>query len=1157
MRVAQLGLLRYGKFSDKQIELPRSEHDFHVIVGPNEAGKSTVRTAITELLYGMPNVSGMAFVHQLQELCISATLQGKDWERSFKRGRGRTPIADSSGVSHAEAWMQSVLEGVSKQTFLQMFSLDHTRLVEGGKSILDPNESVGQLLFQAAAGIDSFGRVRDLLEAQAAEQWANRKGSGEYGKAQKLLEDASAELKRVQVRAAAWREASQAAEDAEDAVLSCERELEQLDVLRTKLERFRRLAPVYARLTRHRADLADVGETLAFPSTARSEVEAVASKLPQAEAAVETRLSEVERIEGELASVVVNQAVIDVAGDINELAALRNQCRAYSRDILLRQGEVKQRLDMVREAGQELGWGEDETPIREKLPSQLALNAVTNVLKSQGRVEEAARSASTTKAEKDAEVLSLTEKLGTLVASDVSPALRLALAAAQALKGTPANLKQLQAAIAAEGQGLQRAQAMLKRPQLSLQALREMNVPSQERVTTLRLDRQTRASAEAGASQRLKEAANLTSQLALRVTQFQRGHRVVTRPQVQTARDDRDAIWSSIKSEQLHVKDGASRMDAALRGADELVDLELFSATDAAELQALNEQLEAAQLSEKRATETHESAEQELQTFEEAWIEFIANCGVPGLHLDDALAWLNAREAVLAQEDAIAEKAQEQSSLKDATEAATATLALALKSEHVDIKPELDLEGLCDIAEAHVRAVEKARTQREAAQEQLDDANDAAARAAQEFEKRNGEVDAWQESWKVALDKASLSDFGASAAEAEAAVARAAQVRTWLTEIDNIRRERIDTMQADLDELSRQASKAAETVAPHLAHMEAFELSTALDKLLKEESEKESERAIAQKALHSAQQLHRQAQATLRELEARLKPLLDLGQVASTQELLPLVAAWERRTVLVEEIRSAETELLNAGDGLNLEELETELSTQTIEGASAELARVQGELEMVRGRLTPLVERRLEAQRKLDAINGGADAAKAESKRQESLAGMGEAGEQYLRFAVSSLLMRWAVDRYRDRKQGPMLKHASTVFKTLTRGAFERLDIDFFQKPPALFAQRANKQLVPVSGLSDGTRDQLFLALRIAALELQLEQGAPFPLVADDLFINFDDDRSKAGLQALFELSKKTQVLFLSHHEHLVPAIEQLFGDKANIVKLDGEPALA
>ena len=190
-------------------------------------------------------------------------------------------------------------------------------------------------------------------------------------------------------------------------------------------------------------------------------------------------------------------------------------------------------------------------------------------------------------------------------------------------------------------------------------------------------------------------------------------------------------------------------------------------------------------------------------------------------------------------------------------------------------------------------------------------------------------------------------------------------------------------------------------------------------------------------------------------------------------------------------------------------------------------------------------------------INGGADAAIAEGRRQKALAGMGEAGEQFVRFAVLNMLMRWAVERYQDRKQSPMFERASAVFKTLTRGAFERLDIDFYQKPAALFAQRPDKQVVPVAGLSNGTRNQLFFSLRIAAVELQIENGTPFPFLSDHLFINFDDDRSKAGLQALFDLSKKTQVTFLSHREHLVPAIEKLFGAKANIISLNGVPAAA
>jgi len=70
--------------------------------------------------------------------------------------------------------------------------------------------------------------------------------------------------------------------------------------------------------------------------------------------------------------------------------------------------------------------------------------------------------------------------------------------------------------------------------------------------------------------------------------------------------------------------------------------------------------------------------------------------------------------------------------------------------------------------------------------------------------------------------------------------------------------------------------------------------------------------------------------------------------------------------------------------------------------------------------------------------------------------------------------------------------------------------------------------------MSEGSRDQLYLALRLAALELQVEQGFNMPLIADDLFINFDDRRTAAGLKVLGELSCRVQIVSLTHHEHLV-----------------------
>lgn len=70
--------------------------------------------------------------------------------------------------------------------------------------------------------------------------------------------------------------------------------------------------------------------------------------------------------------------------------------------------------------------------------------------------------------------------------------------------------------------------------------------------------------------------------------------------------------------------------------------------------------------------------------------------------------------------------------------------------------------------------------------------------------------------------------------------------------------------------------------------------------------------------------------------------------------------------------------------------------------------------------------------------------------------------------------------------------------------------------------------------MSDGTRDQLYLCLRLASLEQNLERNEPMPFVVDDVLINFDDSRAKAALGALSELSRKTQVICFTHHARLV-----------------------
>ena len=158
-------------------------------------------------------------------------------------------------------------------------------------------------------------------------------------------------------------------------------------------------------------------------------------------------------------------------------------------------------------------------------------------------------------------------------------------------------------------------------------------------------------------------------------------------------------------------------------------------------------------------------------------------------------------------------------------------------------------------------------------------------------------------------------------------------------------------------------------------------------------------------------------------------------------------------------------------------------------------------------------------------------------------------------FAVAALLLQWAIDRYRREKQAPLLKRAGQLFATLTGGSFSSLRVDFDDQDRAhLIGVRPDDLAVPVPGMSTGTADQLYLALRIASVTDYLDRAPPLPFVADDLFINFDDERAAAGFRVLGQLGTATQVLFFTHHEHLVDIARATLGATVPIASLEDEP---
>jgi uncharacterized protein YhaN len=172
---------------------------------------------------------------------------------------------------------------------------------------------------------------------------------------------------------------------------------------------------------------------------------------------------------------------------------------------------------------------------------------------------------------------------------------------------------------------------------------------------------------------------------------------------------------------------------------------------------------------------------------------------------------------------------------------------------------------------------------------------------------------------------------------------------------------------------------------------------------------------------------------------------------------------------------------------------------------------------------------------RLLAMDGRADAARAAQEAQERLGSLRENAQRYLRVRLATKILRSEVEKYREKSQGPVLKRAGKLFAPLTQKVFIGLEPDYSAgDEPILVGIRENGEKVTLAGMSDGTQDQIYLALRLASLEHFIAGGTALPLLVDDALVNFDDHRARAALQLFEDLANTTQVIFFTHHRHMV-----------------------
>ena len=124
----------------------------------------------------------------------------------------------------------------------------------------------------------------------------------------------------------------------------------------------------------------------------------------------------------------------------------------------------------------------------------------------------------------------------------------------------------------------------------------------------------------------------------------------------------------------------------------------------------------------------------------------------------------------------------------------------------------------------------------------------------------------------------------------------------------------------------------------------------------------------------------------------------------------------------------------------------------------------------------------------------------------------------------------------------------------ITGGRYRRVRVDDTNLGIEVFAPERG-DWVPVTDLSQGTLDVVFLAARLGLVRLVTGDRRP-PLVLDDPFVTLDDTRAPLALELLRELAADFQVIYLTtsdRYDHLADGVVQLAGPTAADTRV--EPA--
>ncbi len=1130
MRILKLELIRFGCFTGVTLDFSRP--GLSIVYGDNEAGKSTALRAVEGALFGIPHSTQDGHVHPQHtlELGFVAEHQTETLDLIRRKGNKNTLLEGAGRTPAAEKRVVAMLGGIHQELFRSLFGLDHKRLRQGGQNLLAGESELSGLLFGAALGASTATVLRDQLLEGARELYSQRGKKQAIPALLRRLRDAHERMRETMVAPESYE---RLANELTDTIKRVEHAAVDLEERRSELGRLERLDQAHAPWDELQALRNDRAELRGVVSLRRDEVDAAHDALREHDRLVSLAKrceAEERRLQAELDRIETCEPLLGKRDQIEQLTREHHTCleiRAKLPELVSRRDQAARQIN--------------------HFSARLEITNLDAVSSMPIRVERELQRLARDRARLDGERESTHAHLRSLTARKLECGRQLAdlplPTDAAAIEGT---LERFRASGDLETRviALRRRQDELNftsqrlREVLGIRTelvLSESVVPS---VPVMRRFDALLTHAQAEISDRATTLAEIERQVGsieakLDVLRF--SGPLPTELDLRAARTQRDENWRQlrpvVRNERRSAEtdlEVADALEASIREADQLAD-DLRTEADRI---SMARQLRAtlASLQTDRSVVQAELAPQRtsLEGLEEQWRALWSPIGVIPESPIEMIHWRADFERLMANLD-------ERSGL-DRDLAATSRELLRIKTELyaslLDVEAvaagEYSPKQLIDAAAHWLNEERQTAAVRTSLESRLAALRGDIAEHQAHADAGSSSFEAWTGAWNHAVKELPVRSTGEVVTVLES-LAGLSDLRSAMdahrafhaeTEVAQRRLDAFRDSAADLCKglgrgVGSDPLRAVEDLAS--ACQKAVEASNARRQLATERDRHATEK--------------REVAVALQEQLERIQALAARGGLADISTFESALADWTTWHALDTRIRDLERQLsrLCAPEALSV--IEVRLQELDPSALAAGRHAIQEELARLEGEHTAGLRSVGELQGQLRVLGSDGSAAARNQEVQEVLAEIDRAVAEFVEARVAGALLTRAIDIYRERNQAPVVCRAGELFAIITCGSFAGLCVDIGgEDEPELCAVRPGGTKATVDELSDGARDQLYLALRLAFIENHLRDVGPVPVVFDDIFVNFDDNRTAAGLRALGELAAHTQVIVFTHH---------------------------